>query len=414
MKRRFFIIGGGLAGLAAAVKAAETHEVHIFEAATLLGGRCRSFHDDTLGITIDNGNHLILKANEHLFSYLHHINGTARMNYATRARYPFFVKQTASHVTLDFGNGRHPLGMAKTLWTMPHGGWHCYRSLMTLWRASPQTTVAQCCDSSHPSYDFFWNMLSLAILNGEGDVSSAHSLARVMKKLVLTGGEGMCPVMPRKNLADALIDPAITFLNHHGATIHLQTPITKLETHKGHVTALLTKNNQRIATRQTDRVIVAVPEYQLARLLPDVSVPSHYNAIANIHFAFSHDLPPSVMGVVGGYSHWIFVRPSHVSVTISAADDNLLAHMNELITPIWHEVCDALSLSAHESVPPHRCLVEKRATFAQTPMNESLRPPCTTVWHNVFLAGQWIRTGLPATLEGAVRSGHLAFAAAVR
>ena len=120
------------------------------------------------------------------------------------------------------------------------------------------------------------------------------------------------------------------------------------------------------------------------------------------------------MGVVGGHSHWIFVRPSHVSVTISAADDSLLARMNELITPIWHEVCDGLSFPNHHTVPPHRCLVEKRATFAQTPMNESHRPPCKTIWHNVFLAGQWIRTGLPATLEGAVRSGHLAFAAAVR
>jgi uncharacterized protein with NAD-binding domain and iron-sulfur cluster len=97
-------------------------------------------------------------------------------------------------------------------------------------------------------------------------------------------------------------------------------------------------------------------------------------------------------------------------VTISAADAIVDNDAEAIARAAWSDVAKALSLAG--SLPAYRVIKEKRATFAQTPAAERRRPPATTHIENLFLAGDWTDTGLPATIEGAVRSGFTAGGAA--
>jgi uncharacterized protein with NAD-binding domain and iron-sulfur cluster len=113
------------------------------------------------------------------------------------------------------------------------------------------------------------------------------------------------------------------------------------------------------------------------------------------------------MGLVGSVSQWLFVRGEVASVTVSAADKLAEQPAEEIAETLWKEVAKALELG-DKPLPAHRIVKEKRATFAQTPEDVSRRPGPVTAWSNLFLAGDWTNTGLPATLEGAIRSGRIA------
>lgn len=159
-----------------------------------------------------------------------------------------------------------------------------------------------------------------------------------------------------------------------------------------------------------ETVIVAVPPAVAASLLPDLVTPRQSRAIVNAHFRLDQAVAaPDFLGLVGATAQWIFVRDDIASVTVSAADE-LAEESNETIAMrLWPEVQQALQLSGRD-LPPYRIVKEKRATFAQTPAEAARRPGPRTSLANVLLAGDWTATGLPATIEGSVRSGHTAAA----
>ena len=129
----------------------------------------------------------------------------------------------------------------------------------------------------------------------------------------------------------------------------------------------------------------------------------------NIHFRLkkSHKLPkePHLLGTVGGRSHWLFFRGDVVSVTISSANHLINIDSNVIANEIWREVIKALNLPNHLKIPPYKVIKEKRATFSQTPEGIKLRSDARTSYENLFLAGDWTSTDLPATIEGSVKSG---------
>ena len=113
------------------------------------------------------------------------------------------------------------------------------------------------------------------------------------------------------------------------------------------------------------------------------------------------------LGLIGGTAQWLFARDAVVSVTVSAADQ-LADRDNAAIAQIlWTDVTRALDLPVAPQ-PQSRVINERRATIAQTPVNIAARPSAATAWSNLFLAGDWTDTGLPATIESAVLSGRTA------
>jgi hydroxysqualene dehydroxylase len=144
-----------------------------------------------------------------------------------------------------------------------------------------------------------------------------------------------------------------------------------------------------------------------ATLVPGLMTPGEFRAIVNAHFRI--DPPPglpAIMGIVNGTIEWLFAFAHRLSVTISCADRLLDVPREPLAHTIWQEVADVADLP--RALPPWQIVRERRATFAATPAEDARRPGAVTAWRNLFLAGDWTRTGLPATIEGAVRSGNRA------
>jgi hypothetical protein len=160
-----------------------------------------------------------------------------------------------------------------------------------------------------------------------------------------------------------------------------------------------------------ERVILAVPPWTAQELLPGLSAPDAFRAIVNAHFKI---VPPAgtplMVGLIGGTAEWVFAFADRLSVTVSAADRLLDMETPALTALLWRDVAAVHGLSGPP--PPCRIVKEKRATFAATPAQDALRPPCRTRWTNLFLAGDWTATGLPATIEGALRAGETAAALA--
>jgi hydroxysqualene dehydroxylase len=136
-------------------------------------------------------------------------------------------------------------------------------------------------------------------------------------------------------------------------------------------------------------------------------VPTEFRAIVNVHFRIEPPTgQPPILGVLNGTVEWIFAFPGRLSVTISAGDRLIDTPREELAKAIWAEVVSATGLPAE--LPPWQIVRERRATFAATPAQDLRRPGAKTAWRNLVLAGDWTNTGLPATIEGAIRSGNSA------
>ncbi|HEV8390906.1 MAG TPA: FAD-dependent oxidoreductase, partial [Dongiaceae bacterium] len=142
--------------------------------------------------------------------------------------------------------------------------------------------------------------------------------------------------------------------------------------------------------------------------------PTEFRGIVNAHYQIEPNrieslgaAPHSFLGVIGGTAEWVFVKPGHVSVTISAAEHLIDRAAEDLAQAIWRDVQRALELNA-VPMPRWRIVKEKRATFAATPAQLRRRPGPVTEHHNMFLAGDWTDTGWPSTIEGAIRSGFAA------
>jgi len=153
--------------------------------------------------------------------------------------------------------------------------------------------------------------------------------------------------------------------------------------------------------------VLAVPPGSAATAIPELMVPDEFRPILNLHFKEVRGRTLHAMtGVTGGLSEWVFAYPGRVSVTISNAGRLIDLPREELANTVWREVQRALDLEG--PMPAWKIVRERQATFAATPAQQAKRPPAQTAWRNVFLAGDWTSTGLPATIEGAIRSGNKA------
>ena len=142
-------------------------------------------------------------------------------------------------------------------------------------------------------------------------------------------------------------------------------------------------------------------------LVEDLKVPTEFRAIVNGHFRIKPPEPiVPITGVINGTVEWLFAFPDRLSVTISNADRLLETPREELAARMWHDVAAITGIA--DALPPWQIVRERRATFAALPDAEARRPETATHWRNLAIAGDWTATGLPATIEGAIRSGNRA------
>lgn len=404
------VIGAGLAGLAAALSLAQAgRQVLLYEAGPAAGGRCRSYFDRGLGLRLDNGNHLLLSGNRRAMEYLEQIGARHTMGGPGVARFAFMDLATGERWTVAPGRSRVPWWVMSRRRRVPGTSLRDYLALLALRRAGSEATVAGVLAHSGALYHRLLEPLAIATLNTPPDRALACLMARVMQDTLMQGGGACVPSFPRSGMSESFIDPAVSWLKARGASLMLGRRVAGLRTAAGRVTGIETADDCAPVAGD-DAVVLATPAWVAAELLPGLVVPNQFEAILNVHFrATAAPSAESFTGLVGGTAEWVFVKPGVLSVTISAASALADLPAEEIAARTWPDVRATFGLDA--PMPPVRVVKERRATFAATAEQEGRRPPARTGLANLMLAGDWTATGLPATIEGAIKSGRVAASA---
>ena len=397
-----------MAGLACAVKASGFWRVILYEASPVAGGRCRSFDDPNLDQTVDNGSHLMLGAYRQTKAYIKVIGGDGGLKEYSPATFPFHDLETGISWSLRMNQGAIPFWLFIKDRRAPNSRPVDYiRDALSLRRATRTQTVTEVLGASR-LFSTLWEPFTLAVLNTRAESASAILLWAAVVRTFL-GGEKACrPLLARHNLGDTLITPALECLKKRGVDVHYSTSIKALKTVDDRVISL-TSSRGDVAVNPADQVIIATPPEMSKSLLPTLTTPQSHNVIINIHFSMKGrqlPLPLSLpfLGLSGSTTHWLFQGEDLLSATISDAQSLTTTPAHEIAEKVWGEVIRATK-PTNDSLPPFRVIKEKRATFAQMPDENKRRPKTTTRYENLFLAGDWTDTGLPATIEGAIQSG---------
>jgi squalene-associated FAD-dependent desaturase len=409
------VIGAGLAGLSAAIRLTLAgRKVAVHEAAGQAGGRCRSYHDPALDMEIDNGNHLLLSANYAALDFLRIIGAADQLIGPPHADFPFVDLKSGARWTLRIGDGRIPWWIFDANRRVPGTTARDYLALGRLLWPPRDAAIGELIACKGTLYDRLVGPLLLAALNTAPPEGSAALAGAVLRATVAAGGRACRPLIARDGLGPTFIAPALAWLASRGVTIGFGRRLRTLDIAGEKITAL-DFGDDKLALGADDGVILAVPPVVATALLPGLDAPDEFRAIVNAHFRIA---PPSgtppIIGVVGGTVEWIFAFADRLSVTISGADRLLDTPREALAKTIWDEVAAVVRLADAAAMPPWQIVRERRATFAALPAQERRRPGAITTWANLWLAGDWIATGLPATIEGAIRSGERAAALAAK
>ncbi len=438
--RHTVVIGGGIAGLAAAVELATRKlSVTLLEGRPRLGGRAYSFVDDVSGELVDNGQHAMMGCYTETLAFLEQIGASHKV-----------TRQQNLRVDMRHRDGRRGTIAAATLPGPLHmlSGVLRYRLLSTseryrallgglrllLWRRQRDArltsmTVSEiliACGQPVNTRNCFWNPVAIATLNEMPTRAAAAPFVEVLARAFLGARSESQFVLPNVGLSELYTGDARRCIEQNGGRVLTSSAVASLDFADGQVVGARLRDGQRLAF---DACIVATPPAPLLALLPDeLRQGSPFNLlrllesspIVSTHVWFDRPvLDADFTGCVGTTTQWLFNRtrlmasPGHgsgecLSAVISAGRDVVDRSLQEISETVVTDI-RALVPRAREAIVRRTVVVkEKSATIATTPAAERWRPAVATPVANLFLAGDWIQTGLPATIESAVVSGRLA------
>lgn len=439
MSRRVLVVGGGLAGITAALRCADQGcEVTLLENRARLGGAAGSFRRGAL--SVDTGQHVFLRCYRAYAGLLRRIGALDRVRVQPRFRVPV-LSPSAAPAVLRRWELPAPAHLAPALLGHPA------LSLPQRIRAARTGTRLRELDPQDPELDrisfgdwlrrcgesprstrVLWGLLSVAALNAEPDESSLALAAEVFRTGLLdSAGSGDIGV-PLRPLGEIHGTAAHRALADAGVRVLLRTKARAVR-RDGAGWRVPVAGRGGGDVLETDSLVLAVPHQHAEALLTGVPVPGSERwtrlsaaPIVNVHVIYDRPvLAEPFAAVLDSPVQWLFDRtaPSglaggqYLAISLSAAHQHVeqrTTWLRALFLPALREV---LPRAREAEVRDFFVTREPRATFAQAPGSAALRPAAETGLPGLALAGAWTATGLPDTLEGAVRSGDLA-ARAVR
>ncbi|MBR8145584.1 hydroxysqualene dehydroxylase HpnE [Burkholderia vietnamiensis] len=410
MPRTVHVIGAGLAGLSAAVELQRRgRRIVLHDARAHAGGRCRTWFDGTLNTTLDSGLHQIFAGQPATQRYLRATGAADLLVGPALSEYPVVDAASQQRWTLRFGNGRWPSWLFDAASRAPGTTPLDYLALAPLAFARTGRSLAQTMRCDGVLWDRWLRPFLVGVLNVEPRHASAELARAALWGAFSAGGPGCRPLVARQGLGSAFVEPALRMLQHGGAQIRLNSRLDAFEfgAH-GNAVDAITIGGERVDLAPGDAVVLAVPPEVAQPLVPDLTAPDTFGAVVTAYFAAdTHDGPPQQTTVVNGIVDAMRTGDGTLAATIRDAGRWLDMPRDALAQRIWDDVARVTGANA-EAIPAWQLVVEPRAGFAAVPSQEMKRPAVRTRWTNLVLAGDWIATGLPATIEGAIRSGQLA------
>lgn len=426
------VVGGGFAGLAAAVDLARRGRRPILlERRPFLGGRAYSFTDRQTGDEVDNGQHLFLGAYRETRAFLAAIGATHKLRFQEALR-------------VDFALPGRPLASLRcpplpAPWNLAAGlarlgtlsfrdRWGMARAVRALERARRGVTVEEwLCDAGQgeAARRRFWEPLCLATLNEEIEVASAHMLRRVLEEGLLAGTDAARIGFASTGLSTLYTHDARRAIEARGGEVMLSAEVRALHVEGGRARGVVLEDGRRL---EAGGVLCAVPFARLAQILPDGLARDPFfrplsrlvsSPIVSVHLWLDRPvLEADFAGLLGGTMHWAFDRrrmaggrgPAYVSLVASAARSLALTPKPDLVFRARADLERHFPAARGVKVVHARVVKELEATLSPRAGDEDARLPAETPLPGLWLAGDWTDTDLPATIEGAVRSGHRAAA----
>jgi squalene-associated FAD-dependent desaturase len=431
------ILGGGFAGLAAAVDLAERgRRVLLLERRSFLGGRAYSFTDKTTGDTIDNGQHLLMGCYHHTLGFLRKLGTLDRVKFQANPRVDF-LHESEGHASFQCPNLPAPLHLLAGLAGLQSIGWgdrwRALRVGLALQRLNGQR--AQLADvtvrawltqlgQSETMQQRFWDIVALATLNEAPERASADMFARVLEQAFLHAKSDSTMVISRVGLSDLYTGAARSYIEARGGEVRLNAEVRQIEFNGTRAVSVQLQTGESI---NTATLISALPYFALRRITtsevidasPSLrSLPQLKSApIVSINLWYDGPVTElEFMGLLDSPIEWVFNKnaiagqrgPSrqHLALVISGAHDAARLSKDELIALATREMARFFPLARRNKLVHAFVVREHDATLSHTVGVARLRPPQQTEFENFYLAGDWTATGLPATIEGAVWSGQ--------
>jgi len=434
--RNVIVIGGGFAGLSAATALAERgFSVTVVEGRQVLGGRAYSFNDPQTGDSVDNGQHLFMGAYHQTRAFLRRIGTTHLLKMQGSLAVDFVGDQNRSAKLrcLPLAAPWHLVSGLARLSTL---SWGDRYSLIHVKRALERAeaekdlldeiTIDEWLTRARQSARakrYFWDLIAIAAINEDTKVAAATGFVQVLKRAFFDEWTASSLGISLVGLSDLYVTASRRLIEENGGRVLSKSPVQRLDIRDGRVAGVVLREGARL---EADWVISAVPAPALLRMLPKELVPSQpvfsklanlrYSPIISIHLWFDRPITRRLfIGMLDTQVQWLFNKSrlyddtstkGYVSLVISGArafeewtDKRLLTMALEELRRLFPKARDAALL---------RSLVikEHQATLSPVPGTEALRPEHQSPIANLFLAGDWTRTGLPATIESACLSGH--------
>ncbi len=434
------VVGAGFAGLSAAVRLVRKGaRVLVLEARSRLGGRATSFHDRETGELVDNGQHLLLGCYGETFAFLRDIDALEHVNLRPSLGMTM-VDRAGRWSRLECPILPAPLHLVAGLFDWDALTWKDRLSVLRMRMplglarrelspgaraisASPGETVESWLIRNGQTArlrEMFWDPLALAALNQPPAQASAPVFARVLAEMFGPDPRAAAIALPTRPLHLMYAEPARTHIESRGGTVRTGSPaIVRIEA--GRLASVATGSDRWIV----DAVIVAIPWFALSDLFEGDRSPlaqtleraraMRASPIVTVNLWLDRPLfDEPFIGLPGRALQWVFDKQSilgrgasHLSLVASGASPLVERSNEDLIATAHGELLDGLPRARAARLLRASVVREPRATFSLAP-GQPLRPDSATPIQGLYLAGDWIATGLPATIESAVRSGHRA------
>jgi zeta-carotene desaturase len=423
------VIGAGVSGLSAAVDLSSRGlKVLVCEKSPHAGGRTSSFPDKFTSQYVDRGQHLLMGCYTATRRYIQMIGSDSLAELQPVLHIPYY----------RVGFGRTEL-RCLPLPSLMHAGSGLIRfsTIPFRERLRMSTVVKEIIFRSDPedldgisaaewlsrlnqspsARKYLWDMLCIGALNSAPEKVSALIFFRVLKAIFTGARTNSCFLLPRAPLSTLLIDPAVEYIRSHGGEIRTGTSVQKLKIDRDTVISAHIAGGKIIAA---DSIISTVPWYAVnAMTRPETIVDDSvfFSApIVSMQFWLDRKiLNDKFAALIDTSVQWVFDAGAllnnqektgqHLSFVISGAESFNKMTKTELIDLAWNDLCSVLPAARQAKIVHALAIKEKRATFIPAPGLESKRPSAQTRFKNLFLAGDWTDTGLPGTIEGAIRSG---------
>jgi hydroxysqualene dehydroxylase len=436
------VIGAGLAGLSAAVRLTKGGaRVLVLEARARLGGRATAFPDRETGELVDNGQHVLLGCYTETFAFLRDIGASDHVDVQPQLSVTMIDRHgQRSQLTCSALPLPSPLHLLAGVLEWDALSWRDRLSALRMSAplklarrqlqpgsstiaASPGETVENWLIRNGQTArirEMLWEPLALAALNQPPQLAAAPAFARVLGEMFGEDPRAAAIALPTKPLHLMYAEPARTYVENLGGTVRTGVPAT-VRVQDDAVVGVESDGEQW----STAAVISAVPWFALSDLFDVGPAPlagvldrarrMEASPIVTVNLWFDRRvMDEPFLGLPGRAMQWLFDKrlvfggeASYLSLVSSGAASLVRLTNDELIATAHRELLEALPAIREASIVRATVVREPRATFSLAP-GQPPRPSTETAVRGFYLAGDWIDTGLPATIESAVRSGHRA------